>query len=94
MEDSQRKKTIIIKGYEDGELAEIMSQLLVPDIPTHKQYCEISDKIEEIYQEFPKIQTILDRKIPEALSKEEVEAILRCCLWSVIFMMLSKRPYW
>ena len=77
MEHSQRKKTMIIKGYEDDELVEVMSQFLIPDIWAHQQYQAISDEIEEIYKEYPRVQSILDWKKPEALLKEEVKALLK-----------------
>ena len=77
MTNKQKRRTVIIKGYEEPDVDEVISQMMAADLWEDRRYREIPDEMDKIFEQYPKVDSVWDWKKPEALNEKEVEALLK-----------------
>ena len=77
MSDSKKRRTVIIKAYEDADVYEIISQMISAELWEDERYRQIPGEMDKIFEQYPKVDSVWDWRKIEALNEEEVEALLK-----------------
>lgn len=77
MINKQKRKTVIIKGFEEPDVDEVISQMIAADLWEDRRYREIPGEMDKIFEQYPKVGSVWDWDKSESLNQEEVQALMK-----------------